>query len=271
MTNSIVPEGYSIEEVLITPFLATEFLAKNYSSNRPLTQSHVKRLSEAILNGEFIIGDTIKFNRADQLIDGQHRLSAIVKANKPVSMLVIRGYDDLAMSVLDIGTKRSVADIAKLSGTSLNTKQLSIARAILLPHKDTAKYRVITHKKLIEITESLITYINFGLQSVTVKNTTCRSVVQGVVARAFYCGEDSDRLNEFGRIYSDGICTKECDTAALRLREFFLSSKGIIRDRADEFAYAQSALDSFLKYKKRSKIGKIAGIIHQINLDKNFG
>jgi hypothetical protein len=271
MTNNIVPEGYSIEEVLISPLLANEFLAKNHPGNRPLTQAQVKRLTQAILNGEFVVGDAIKFNCLDQLIDGQHRLSAIVKANKSVTMLVIRGYGDHAMSVLDIGTKRSVADIAKLSGSSVNTKHLSIARAILLPHKDTAKYRVITHKKLIEITETLITYINFGLQSVTAKNTTCRSVVQGAIARAFYCGENSDRLNEFGRIYSDGICAKECDTAALRLREFFLSNKGIVRDRVDEFSYAQSAIDSFLKYKKRAKIGKVTGIIHRIDLDKSFG
>jgi hypothetical protein len=50
------------------------------------------------------------------LLDGQNRLIACTRALAPFSTHVVFGVDDLAFSVIDIGTKRTNADALKIKG-----------------------------------------------------------------------------------------------------------------------------------------------------------
>ena len=70
----------TVNQETITPELAAEFLKKN-KSNRPLSSKHVIALAGSIERGEWMFtGESIKFSESDTLLDGQHRLSAIVMA-----------------------------------------------------------------------------------------------------------------------------------------------------------------------------------------------
>lgn len=57
------------------------------------------------LNGEPLI---IASN--GDLIDGQHRIAAIIKANKPVQMMVVRGVEPESYKTIDKGMARKAAD-----------------------------------------------------------------------------------------------------------------------------------------------------------------
>lgn len=86
----------------ITPQIAEEFLKKNIENNRPLNVKRVAMLAEAMQNGEFYPnGNTIKFDTAGRLIDGQHRLSACVMAGVPFESIVVYDVDEKAFSVID--------------------------------------------------------------------------------------------------------------------------------------------------------------------------
>lgn len=99
----------------ITPSKAAEYLKAN-RSNRPVNRKHVERLARAISNGEWLInGESIKWNCSD-LIDGQHRLLAVIMANKPIETYVVRGLQDAAFDSLDQGKSRSLGDILARSG-----------------------------------------------------------------------------------------------------------------------------------------------------------
>lgn len=105
--ESSVPES---RVVTITPEMAAKWLKRN-SGNRALRQSHVARLAKALEAGEWkLTGDPIRFSDTGKLIDGQHRLHAIVLANMPLRSMVIQGLPDDIFDVIDGGVPRTRAD-----------------------------------------------------------------------------------------------------------------------------------------------------------------
>jgi hypothetical protein len=128
----------------ITPEKAADWLSKN-TNNRPLRQGDVNRLAAAILAGEWAInGESIKFNN-DVLIDGQHRLAAVMKAGSPVKTYVVRGVTSTAYDTIDQGRSRSLADILAREGEKHYAALASAGRWLLaLEEKisyNTALYR----------------------------------------------------------------------------------------------------------------------------------
>lgn len=94
----------------ITPQLAEEWLEKYNFNNRPLNNRHVLELVKEMEAGRWQLnGDTIRFSN-DRLIDGQHRLAAIVKAQVTIQSVVVRGLSDFVFATIDEGKKRSGGD-----------------------------------------------------------------------------------------------------------------------------------------------------------------
>lgn len=63
-------------------------------------------------------GECIKIAKDGTLIDGQHRLYAIIKAGIPVQVMVMVGLDLSAQDTIDRGRKRNLADILTMRGDS---------------------------------------------------------------------------------------------------------------------------------------------------------
>ncbi len=100
--------------ILVTPEIAAEMLSNN-ANNRPLRKGHVKRLADAILQGEWKVSpQPISIGGSGRLLDGQHRLTAIVEAGQAIQLMVCYGVEDSVFDVLDIGAKRSYSDISGL-------------------------------------------------------------------------------------------------------------------------------------------------------------
>jgi hypothetical protein len=99
----------------ITPELAREWLALN-SHNRPIRRLAVETMARDITAGAWSEnGETIKFNGAD-LIDGQHRLLAVIEADKPIKSVVIRDADEEAQLTTDRGSRRTLGNDLHLRG-----------------------------------------------------------------------------------------------------------------------------------------------------------
>ncbi len=97
----------------ITPDMALSYLSCN-QGNRPVRVNQVKSLADAIKRGEWrLTHQGIAFSSNGRLLDGQHRLSAIVEAGVPVRSLVSRGLDDETFMSIDIGNRRSHADVLR--------------------------------------------------------------------------------------------------------------------------------------------------------------
>ena len=95
----------------ITPELACEYLEKN-TNNRTIRSGRINELSGAMLRGEWMLTHQgIAFAKNGELIDGQHRLFAVVKSGVTVEMMVTRGCAPETFKALDLHSKRTASDI----------------------------------------------------------------------------------------------------------------------------------------------------------------
>ena len=101
----------------ITPEMAIDWLGRN-RTNRKLSQRTVQQYTEDMAAGRWVqTHQGIAFDTEGNLIDGQHRLVAVVRAKKPIEMLVSTGVEKTnGMLVVDNGRKRSIADQFRISG-----------------------------------------------------------------------------------------------------------------------------------------------------------
>jgi len=101
----------------ITPQLAQELLEKN-TSNRPLKPhlilNYLNQMNSNLWRED--TGEAIKISNTARLLDGQHRLHALIKYGKPLNFLVISDLNDDIFSVLDTGQKRNAGDVLSISG-----------------------------------------------------------------------------------------------------------------------------------------------------------
>lgn len=101
----------------VTPALAREWLERN-TINRPLRPSVVRGLVNSYVRGEHrVTHQGLAFCKSGELLDGQHRLTAIAEmpSTFQIQMLVTSGLDREAFEAIDIGIRRSPADVLKLS------------------------------------------------------------------------------------------------------------------------------------------------------------
>jgi len=110
-----------IKEELITPEKARVLLEFN-NGNRTLSQHCLNRYVEDMKAGRWRAetGETIKISKSGYLMDGQHRLTAVIRANVSVRMFICYGVDDDAFEVIDTGKSRTAADIFKIAGVNYN-------------------------------------------------------------------------------------------------------------------------------------------------------
>lgn len=118
MNRKIDFEGISIEVKEITPELAKDILENHNNLNRNRNKEHVKALLYNMKQGTWRFnGDTIRFDKDGELIDGQHRLAALVEFGKPLPMIVVKGFDKETIKTIDQEIKpRNLADLFKMNG-----------------------------------------------------------------------------------------------------------------------------------------------------------
>jgi len=100
----------------ITPKIAREYLKQN-TNNRDLNIPHLRYLTQQMEKGDWLFdGQPIRFAEDGQLLDGQHRLTAIVRSDTTQELLIINGLNKKAFKVMDTGKNRNVADVFYIDG-----------------------------------------------------------------------------------------------------------------------------------------------------------
>lgn len=104
------------EVIDISPVQAQYWLGKN-KSNRPVRRNMVQKYAEDMVNGAWrVTHQGIAIDHSGAVLDGQHRLLAIVQAKVAVRMLVATECDGATFGVVDNGSVRSRADVLSLAG-----------------------------------------------------------------------------------------------------------------------------------------------------------
>jgi hypothetical protein len=102
--------GWEVSIELISPKIATDWLRRNVS-NRSQRPGTVKRYAITMANGKWMLTpEGICFDVSGRLLNGQHRLAAIVQSGVEVEAVVFRGVNSDVFCAFDRGLNRSHAD-----------------------------------------------------------------------------------------------------------------------------------------------------------------
>jgi hypothetical protein len=184
-----------ISKQAIGPTEAAELLKRN-CSNRKIDQGTVNAYAAEMAGDRWrMTSEPLHFNAAGELIDGQHRLSAVIKANVVVWFAVVRNSD----GVLDSGKIRSIADLIKIGS---KTAVPVVTAMICYNRPDGKNYSPPIRALATSIEFHFRKYeesINFalGLSMFSRPKKPLSSTVLAVIARAHHYKCDPDMLRAF--------------------------------------------------------------------------
>lgn len=101
----------------ISPNLAEQWLTDRNKRNRKYSMHNLRKIIAAVRNGEWMLnGETIKFDEDGNLLDGQHRLRAIVETGVTLEIACLFDIDPMSFPTIDNGKSRSGFDIITAAG-----------------------------------------------------------------------------------------------------------------------------------------------------------
>lgn len=250
--------------VNISPQIAEEYLKTNIN-NRKLQFKRVTQYAEDMRNGKWQLnGESIKFNKSGKLIDGQHRLAAVIKSKATIQSLVTWGVDD-NVTTMDRGQNRTTAQCFVFGGVDevlanntliaavrqhfymVNNSVLNVSDATILQF-------IMDHEEnLRKVLEICPKKNSSGQQKVNTRNSAFMIAI-------FYALEDGisyETCQEFSKIVRDGFMSNPWDSPAIVCRNDMLSNnvssaRGIVEKRLAVYRIEKALSDYSQKKERRN-------------------
>lgn len=247
----------------ITPEIASQMLLKN-NHNRKINEKRVSILANDIKNGQWTESPTpISFNKSQELIDGQHRLLAVVRSGCTVKMYV--AYDVPDDTVFDKGLERRSGEALYMRG--LIDKRVSIARVMAVVNR----YMDICGQRNLSDTDKAVFINKYGdyiLKSISISKTGSHQAkcdkagYQTAIFAALLNGVDEDALTRFSRCVNTGFMDSPSESAAIILRNYIEENQMTGSTAANNFAaYTQMCIKDYVNgVPRRNKYKKIYNV-----------
>ena len=269
--NSVVTTKWEV----ITPEVAEEMLTHNTNNYRPISKQIVSRYVDEIQGNSWEAnGDTIVFNSEGVLLNGQHRLTAVINAKKPIITLVVRGLPD--SQVFDIGRKRSTRVILLSEGYQHANSTTISAAAVLIKGFDHRKPATLSEiREVIKAEEKLLTQaytlVTQGSKAVTRK----ASVMAAVFCALKMNISDANKIQQLFKIANTGFPIEGMNSLpglALRMSlEEESDGKWDAEARETAFNVTLQAIVDYTngverktRYRKTRQFEKLYEIVHQM-------
>lgn len=217
----------------VTPEMALDWLTRN-ESNRTLRIYKVNDYVRDINSGHWTYSnDGICLAEDGRLLNGQHRLNAILEAGKPATLLVIKNMPPQAMVAMDRGTVRTTADLLKLDGYTNSNLLGAITKLVIVIesgriYADSKSWRA-TDSEITEfidqnpIVEHIASYVS------TVKaHVDCAPSVLGAV----YWLIQEVNGTSLAEFYLDQLATRENEPSGSAVLAVDSRLRSIRRDRS---------------------------------------
>lgn len=190
----------------ITPKLAAQWL-KTIKHQRSLNEFTVQKYIHQLESGEWALnGETIKFDSNGALIDGQHRLQAIVQSGKKGRSLVVRGVDPRTVTTIDTGRNRDFRDTLTYAGIphasfALGSAIRWVYRLTTDPHLRSRDYG--TNEELFQFYKTL-TNFDSSLKFGDLARQVIRSQAIGTALHYLFRQKAEDLADRFFLALSEG-------------------------------------------------------------------
>jgi hypothetical protein len=249
---------------VITPTMAIKWLEGN-THNRDVSTKTVNAFARDMLLGHWVITHQgIAFSKDGTLIDGQHRLWAVVESKQSVLMNVTTGLDMATQNAIDIGRNRSVRDIIALQRKSekqdgkeppkrIRSVHVGIARMLC---EQTGILRPTTPEQIEAYTKfepAILAAIDMYPRIVPrLQNAS----IGCVITRAILAGENKEKIGKFVYILTEGMpgagnTITDYDRMVIMLRRLLTDSHP---NRHDVYHKTERVLRAFLDDEKMANI-----------------
>lgn len=212
--------------IRVTPKMAAEWLTRN-EHNRKIQDAVVQRYAEAMIAGEWRVnGETIKIGKSGRLLDGQYRLSAIVRCGLAIPLMVAHDVDDDVFDTIDTGRPRGGADVMSILGYKNSAALASAARwGILIERGGDFGRKIVPHeiRDYVENHKNLPHWVDQYAGSGQI-----RKIIGSGAMAAFSIAETihgRETVTDFFEKLSTGIGVGK-GNPAYELRERLISSRG---------------------------------------------
>lgn len=239
----------TITRMHVTPDLARMFLMHN-KSNRTLSEPHVQKFVNLLKEDhwESDNGATIKFNKAGNLIDGQHRLQAIIISGIAADIDVATGLSEKAQATIDVGRSRTIGDQLAIEGEKYANQVAATVRWIHILATGQMTYVMSTPevqdflKKFPEVRDSVYLIRSKNAKGAT---PTLLAALHFIFSRAMGYPEKADA---YASVFITGEPNYKGDPV-FRAREAFRDAKekGQTLDNKRQIANLSHAWNLFLK------------------------
>lgn len=235
MTNKSfqIPSEVSVAVEVITPAVAKKMLEGN-TDNRKLRKHRVAAYTDAIKRGMWEIqNDAITISKTGKLLNGQHRLTAIIEADQACQCLVLRGVDDSAYTAIDSGLSRSVNDALVAAGVTHSATHLSpIARTMIcmeagLNPMDHASLGLVQRHDIVDYANKNDEMLEWALSLSRRADSAVGGIrhAWGVFAILASQKHGRQKVEEFTNLVIDGVGLKPGDSP-LALRNWLSRQRG---------------------------------------------
>ena len=116
----------------ITPEVAANYLKFNTNNYRKMKRSRVLKYAEEMKAGRWLTnGEAIHFDEDGTLVNGQHRLAAIVYSGVTVEMLVVRNIKKTESGIYDDGANRTIVETMTATNVECNSTIVAAANIVV--------------------------------------------------------------------------------------------------------------------------------------------
>lgn len=242
----------------VTPALAAEWLERNYQSNRVIRWPRVQQLAQCIRAGHWqLTHQGIAFDTDGTLIDGQHRLYAILETGESVPMSVTTNAPTESFGVLDQGLVRQTHELT--TAPWITKDVIATARAMMQGPRSSSSVLELQDKQAVlafcEQHEQVLLDVLSRRPNGKARRGVLPAMVCGAVARAWYhCPRE--RLSDFMAVMTTGVVQGAGDETAIVLRDFLLGNKTSYGEvgRVGIYRKAQRAIRAFVDRETLTKL-----------------
>lgn len=243
-----------VELRLITPEIAADFLRSNDGNYRAMRNPHKRKMVADMVSGDWSFTNaTIAFDVDGRLVDGQHRLGAIVESETSQWLLVVFGMPSGSQSnpAIDTGARRSVATHLQNKGVG-NSNVVAAAARLLYRLKDGRATRAGSTREASDTKVARMIANTPSISDAVAATVSCKKIATPSVMAAWYWIASKENLglaNECVGILSGAIESSTVHPFA-KCREVFLQSlanKKALGMKADvQLRYLMSAWEKAL-------------------------
>lgn len=255
-------QTFRAEVMEITPELAMDWLTdpKYKAPNRTLRRTKIATYVDSMRRGQWrVTGEAIKFDKEGRLIDGQHRLNAIVDSGVTIRSLVITGLEPDTQDVMDTGAARDAKDVLTIHGIRHASVVAAAARIMVaheagrfLPGQETAR------ASNDEVLEFAATHPELADLYAACQLDLRRSPLRGALGlAALYMMSQVDReeaMDFFNRLGQGHQLETNSPILALRQRLYLIEMN---KERHSPYTIVSVLLRTFNSWRKGEKLARV--------------